>query len=94
MSPGLASPSSPSEQLIFPLSGAVSGGHVGTIVKDILFAVKAFYLDNTFLQIFVDLVLLTMHNRLFSLLLCFLPNSTQLLTGHGLLYLTSHSNYI
>ena len=31
MSPGLASPSPPSEQSISPLSGAVSGGHVGTI---------------------------------------------------------------
>ena len=31
MSPGLASPSSPSEQSISPLSGAVSGGHLGTI---------------------------------------------------------------
>ena len=32
VSPGLASPSSPSEQSMFPLSGAVSGGHVGTKV--------------------------------------------------------------
>ena len=29
-SPGLAIPSSPSEQSILPLSGAVSGGHVTT----------------------------------------------------------------
>jgi len=32
MSPGLASPSAPSEQLIIPLSGAVSGGQIGTKV--------------------------------------------------------------
>jgi len=30
LSPLVATPSSPSEQLIVPLSGAVSGGHVGT----------------------------------------------------------------
>ena len=31
VSPGLASPSPPSSQSIFPLSGAASGGHTGTI---------------------------------------------------------------
>ena len=31
VSPGLASPSPPSEQSISPLSGAVSGGHVTTV---------------------------------------------------------------
>ena len=29
MSPGLASPSAPSEQSMLPLTGAVSGGHIG-----------------------------------------------------------------
>ena len=33
VSPGLASPSSPSEQSIAPLSGAVSGGHVTISTK-------------------------------------------------------------
>jgi len=44
VSPGLASPSSPSEQSIFPLSGAVSGGHVTKHKLEYLHAVAVKWL--------------------------------------------------